>query len=49
MPKITVGNIKIELTVDEFIELLSKTEPNQILPKLEALAKTEKPTEAPPT
>jgi len=49
MPKIKVGSIQVEMTVDEFIEFLSKTEPTQIVPKLQALAKTETPTEAPPT
>lgn len=47
MPKITVGNIKIEMTVDEWIEFLKKTNPTEMAEKLEALAKTEKPTETP--
>jgi len=45
MPKITLGNIKVEMTVEEFIEFISKTEPTQILPKLQALGKTPEKTE----
>jgi len=43
MPEIEIGNLKVKMTVDEFVEFLKRTDPNEMAPKLKALA--EKSTE----
>jgi len=45
MPEIEIGDVKVKMTVDEFIEFLKRTDPAEMSEKLQALAK-KKPAES---
>jgi len=37
MPKVRIGEVEIEMTVDEFVEFIEKTRPEEIVAKLKTL------------
>jgi len=49
MPEIEVGDIKVKMTVDEFIEFLKRSDPSEMSQKLKALATAKSSTTTPPT